>query len=157
MEKRQNQSSRKVMNIFLILFLAIGALLAGSVTLLYQVELNTFLNEIKKEEQHTIDQQRTAISGEFDSIVSDLLFLSRQNELHSYLEQGGSMALKAMQAEYKSMSAAKRIYDQIRYLNAEGMEMVRVNLNAGESEAVSEEKLQNKSKRYYFTDTFKLE
>jgi hypothetical protein len=147
---------KKTVNLFLILFLTISALLAGSVALIYQTEITTFLSKLKEQEWYTIDRQRTAIGGEFFAIIGDLLFLSLQNELHSYLKLGRPQAAKAMQTEYMSISAAKKIYDQIRYLNAESMEKVRVNCNAGNLVAVPEEKLQNKFKRYYFTDTFEL-
>jgi diguanylate cyclase (GGDEF)-like protein len=156
MKKSLKQPIKKAINLFLIFFLAIGALMAGSVALIYQTETTTFLSKLKEQEWYTIDRQRTAIGGKFDAIVGDLLFISLQNELHSYLELGRPQVTKAMQSEYMSISATKKIYDQIRYLNAEGMEKVRVNYNAGNPVAVSEEKLQNKSKRYYFTDTFEL-
>jgi diguanylate cyclase (GGDEF)-like protein len=156
MKKKVDQPTRKAMNLFLILFLLIGAVLAGSVTLLYQANLNTFLSKLKEQERYLIERQKTDIGGEFDAIVSDLLFLSLQNELHSYLELKSPQAVTAMQTEYLSMSAFKKVYDQIRFLNAQGVERVRVNYAAGKPEAVPERKLQNKFKRYYFTDTFKL-
>jgi len=48
-------------------------------------------------------------------------------------------------------------YDQIRFLNETGMEQIRINFNKNNPFIVSEDKLQNKAKRYYFTDTFALE
>jgi diguanylate cyclase (GGDEF)-like protein len=156
MKIKPNQPTKKAMTLFLILFLAIGALLAGSVALLYRAEINTFLSKLKEQERHTIGRQKTAIGGEFDAIVSDLLFLSIQNELQSYLELSSPKAIKAIQTEYRSISAVKRVYDQIRYLDTQGMERVRVNYADGDPVAVPEEKLQNKFRRYYFTDTFEL-
>jgi diguanylate cyclase (GGDEF)-like protein len=156
MKKEPSQPTKKAMTLFLISFLAIGALLAGSVALLYQAEINTFLSKLKEQERHTIGRQKTAIGGEFDAIVSDLLFLSVQNELQLYLEMRNTPAIKAIQTEYMSMSAVKRVYDQIRYLDAEGMEKVRVNFAKGKPVTVPEERLQNKFRRYYFTDTYEL-
>lgn len=156
MKKKTNLPVMKAMNLFLMMFLAIGAVMAGSVAILYRAELTTFVSGLKEQEWHNINQQRTAIGGKFDAIVGDLLFLSLQNELHSYLETGKPQATRSIQTEYKSLSTAKRVYDQIRYLDSQGMERVRVNFNAGEPEAVPEKNRQNKSKRYYFTDTFEL-
>ena len=48
-------------------------------------------------------------------------------------------------------------YDQIRYLDASGQEVVRVDFNAGKPVIVSRAQLQNKSGRYYFSDTIKLD
>jgi diguanylate cyclase (GGDEF)-like protein len=63
---------------------------------------------------------------------------------------------KDIEKEYIAMSLAKKTYDQIRYIHNNGMECVRVNYANGNPEAVPTEKLQNKAKRYYFTDTIRL-
>ena len=156
MKNRNEQPTHKALNLFLIIFLAIGSVMAGLVTLFYRTELNTFLSEMKMQEKYTLSRQSTAIKDKFDAIVGDLLFLSRQNELTAYLKLEDTQAKKAIQAEYIEMSTAKKIYDQIRYLDADGMERVRVNFAGGKPEAVPEGKLQSKSKRYYFRDTFVL-
>jgi len=156
MENSSGQATRKAMNLFFILFLGISSLLAGSVSLFYKAELYTFLSEMKIQEKHALNHQSNAIRDKFDAIVGDILFLSRQNELLFYQESGNVQAKKAIQAEYISMSQAKRTYDQIRYLATDGMEKVRVNFEGGKPKAVPEEKLQSKSKRYYFTDTIAL-
>ena len=49
------------------------------------------------------------------------------------------------------------MYDQVRFLDKNGQELIRVNFNDGKPALVSEEQLQNKAKRYYFADTFALE
>lgn len=156
MHSRFDQPTLKAMNLFFIIFLAIGSLLAGSVALFYRAELNTFLSEMKVQEKNSLDRQSTAIGDKFDTIVGDLLFLSRQNELLTYLESGDDQVKKAIQVEYTIMSAVKKSYDQIRYLDTDGMEKVRVNLAGGKPVVTPEAKLQNKSRRYYFTDTFVL-
>ena len=38
-----------LVNLFFVLFLIIGALLTGSVALLYRAELNTFISKLKKQ------------------------------------------------------------------------------------------------------------
>jgi PAS domain S-box-containing protein len=47
-------------------------------------------------------------------------------------------------------------YDQISYLDAKGHEVIRVNYNDGKPIVVPREQLQNKGKRYYFSDTVSL-
>ena len=160
MENRPNKATRKAMNLFFILFLGIGSLLAGSVALFYRTELNTLLSEMKVQEKHALDRQSNVVRDKFDAIVGDILFLSRQNELLAHLELGIELGdiekEKSIQAEYMAMSQVKSIYDQIRYLDAYGMERIRVDFAEGEAKAVPEEKLQNKFTRYYFTDTMVL-
>ncbi len=156
MSEQRVRFAGKALELFLILSLAMGALLAGAVALLYRADLNSFLSELKEREERALERQAAAIGDEFDVIVGDLLFLSRQNELHAYLERKDAKALRAIQDEYLTLVDVKRIYDQIRYLNADGMEKVRVNFAAGKPRVVPEGELQNKSGRYYFADTFAL-
>ena len=147
---------KNALELFFVLFFLFGVLLAGAFVLLYKTEFNRFLSETQERQRHVIDRQTIAIGDVFDIISGDLIFLVKQNELHSYFGRETPQALQAIQTEYVAMSDAKKIYDQIRFLDANGMEKVRVNFNGGDCCSVSEDKLQNKSERYYFMDTFAL-
>ncbi|OEU68266.1 MAG: hypothetical protein BA863_02225 [Desulfovibrio sp. S3730MH75] len=156
----QNADERVIknsLNLFLVLFLLIGAILGGAIAIFYRAELNTYISELKVRERYTIELQSSVIGNEFDSIVSDLLFLANQNELFHYCESGTQDGSENIAEEYKVLARTKRIYDQIRYLGAGGMELVRVNFNSGKPEIVPHKYLQNKSKRYYFKDAFRLQ
>lgn len=48
---------------------------------------------------------------------------------------------------FEGMAATKLIYDQICFLNRDGQEVVRVNLQAGRGMIVPEDQLQNKRDR----------
>ncbi len=156
----QNAGERVIknsLNLFLVLFLVIGAVLGGAIAIFYRSELNTYVNELKVRERFTLELQSSVIGDEFDSVISDLLFLANQNELFDYCESGIKGGTAEIADEYKALARTKRIYDQIRYLGASGMEMVRVNFNSGKPEAVTDKDLQNKAKRYYFKDAFRLQ
>jgi PAS domain S-box-containing protein len=51
---------------------------------------------------------------------------------------------------FAELSNNKPNYDQIRYINAAGDEVVRINNSNGEIQVVDKAQLQNKSRRYYF-------
>ncbi|KJF90871.1 sensor domain-containing diguanylate cyclase [Photobacterium leiognathi] len=57
----------------------------------------------------------------------------------------------------KSVSQRKEIYDQMRYLDLEGNEVVRVNFNDGRALIVQPNGLQQKRHRYYFKEAAKLQ
>jgi methyl-accepting chemotaxis protein len=61
-----------------------------------------------------------------------------------------------LEQDFLAFSKHKKIYHQVRFLDADGMEVVRVDRVRGESLIVPRERLQNKKKRYYFADTAKL-
>ena len=107
------------------------------------------------QEIHSISLQKNEIEHNLSDIVSDLLFLSKQNELQGYFS--AIVGTSAIEKEYTELALRKKKYDRIRYLDALGQEIVRVNYNNGHPAAVAKEELQNKLKRYYFTDAFRLE
>lgn len=148
---------RKSLNLFFLFFLLFGAVLGGLVAVFYQSQINTFLSELKSHESHTIELQSRTIGHEFTSIVSDLLFLTEQNELTAFLRSKSPATITDIEQEYLGFADRKKVYDQIRYLNETGMEVVRVNYNQGQPVAVSQASLQDKSRRYYFSDAFRLE
>jgi signal transduction histidine kinase len=61
-----------------------------------------------------------------------------------------------LREDWLTFLRTKGIYDQIRWLDSSGQERIRVNFNTGIPSGVPQDKLQNKGKRYYFTDTVKL-
>jgi len=141
---------------FLTIFLTLAALLSGTLALFYYTEVKNERNIIETKAVHTMDMQMEVVASEFKSIVSDLMFLSEQNELQGMLEGDEASHRRALAEEYLSYSKRKGLYDQIRFLDATGMEVVRVNFNDGNPTIVPDEQLQSKAKRYYFEDTFLL-
>ncbi len=123
----------------------------------YRWMADTDLSNIKEKERFAIDLQQQVVSDIFFGIAGDLLFLSQQNELTEYLSTGDELLLDKMGTEYLSAIKQKRIYDQIRFLDSTGMEIVRVNENHGTPARVAAGELQSKQKRYYFQDCFKLD
>jgi PAS domain S-box-containing protein len=98
-----------------------------------------------------------SIIGDFKSVVSDLMILSAHDELQVMLESDEASHRKALAQEFLVFCDKKGLYDQIRFLDETGMEVVRVNFNDGEPYIVPEDQLQFKGDRYYFKDTFQLE
>ena len=58
---------------------------------------------------------------------------------------------------FTSWSRHKQLYDQIRYIDDSGQEVVRVNYHRRTPIPVPDGQLQNKAGRYYFQDAIKLE
>jgi diguanylate cyclase (GGDEF)-like protein len=130
--------------------------LGGGAAVLYYFDINSFLKELKTLEFHSLELQGGAITEELNHISGDVLFLAKQNELILLLGSGSEEQIKAMQLEYVRLAESKKVYDQIRYLDATGMERVRVNDRNGRIETVPANQLQNKGDRYYFKECFAL-
>jgi diguanylate cyclase (GGDEF)-like protein/PAS domain S-box-containing protein len=58
--------------------------------------------------------------------------------------------------QWTAFSAQKRIYDQLRLLDIDGKEILRINLTPTGAVAIPREQLQNKAKRYYFREAMTL-
>lgn len=148
---------RSSLRLFLIIFILTGTIISGVMMALYRSTTNTDLNNLKEKEQFAVTLQHEVINDIFSAIVGDLRFLSQQNELQEYLATGDIALLDKIGAEYISTSKQKSVYDQIRFLDSRGMEIVRVNENHGAPFIVDAKDLQLKQKRYYFADCFALD
>ncbi len=58
---------------------------------------------------------------------------------------------------YRVLLKGTRLYDQIRFVDSQGMERIRVSLNDGEPVVVPENQLHDKSGRYYVRDILELQ
>lgn len=108
-------------------------------------------------ESLNVDLARRMIETSIAAITSDLMFLAEHIRTQGLLD-GMTPRKRRKIAEVFSVFADKKgLYDQIRFLDENGMEVVRVNYNDGTPRAVLEEALQNKSNRYYFREAMALD
>ncbi len=61
-----------------------------------------------------------------------------------------------MANDFQVFSQQKRVYDQIRYIDKTGMEVIRVNHINGKAVIVPQGELQSKLGRYYFSNSMAL-
>ncbi|MEH2233164.1 MAG: ATP-binding protein [Nostoc sp.] len=147
--------SRVLIKNFLTVFLPLSALVGVVIGTIYYQQVQTEQVLLKTNELRKVDLETKVISGDFHSVVSDLMVISKQNELQRVLE-GVNGQQQALSQELLLFSGYKKLYDQIRFLDRSGKEVVRVNFNKGEPAIVPEEKLQVQAKRYWFNDTLRL-
>ncbi|HPF71241.1 MAG TPA: histidine kinase dimerization/phospho-acceptor domain-containing protein, partial [Candidatus Krumholzibacteria bacterium] len=109
------------------------------------------------EESHVVREQQIFVARLCDSIVADVQVLARNARVRQ-LASGPSPGLAAaVGAEFADLAHYKRIYDQVRYLDDTGMEVVRVNHRGGRTSIVPADSLQSKADRYYVTMTMALD
>lgn len=135
--------------ILLLLFLTLGAVH------FFQYSVSRRILEAREVSNLKIGYE--AIRNDIQTATSDLMHLADCSHMQELIELGSSRSRHLLADDYHSLIKAKKNYDQIRYLDNQGMEIVRVNFNSGMPLTVPDEKLQDKSRRYYFTDTHKLD
>jgi PAS domain S-box-containing protein len=98
-----------------------------------------------------------AITNALQGVISDLMYLSRQYEIHNKKAEDDTTVVQSLVNEYLLFSNEMALYDQIRLLDKTGLERIRVNHNKGRSSIVPVHLLQDKSDRYYFKNAWLLE
>ena len=140
---------------FTMLFLPGCVLLAIVFVTLYVIERHHQTELDKNSELASVARAETAILEYFKPIRSNLLLLANGFELQEFLS--GSQAAKGGVAEeYLAMARHEPAFDQVRFLDETGMEIIRVNQNSGSPHVVPDRELQPKGKRYYFAEAYRL-
>lgn len=136
------------LGLFLVLGLAILI-----VTSLLQYKINEVKkSELLKSEQNIVGVENTIIFNKINRISGDLLYVADCLRLNDK----GTKDYKEAEKQWIAFSNRKTLYDQIRFIDVEGNEVIRVNYNQRGAVLVDKDDLQNKKDRYYFTDTINL-
>lgn len=146
----------KMKKTFFVIWLPVALLLGCILGLIYHSETKSERVLAETNESSHIKLQVKSIASDLDHVVSDLIFLSEQHEFHEMLESTEEYSPEDLAHDYLSLSLRKGTYDQIRFIDEGGMEIVRVNYNEGKPAIVPDEGLQSKSHRYYFKDILEL-
>jgi diguanylate cyclase (GGDEF)-like protein len=125
-------------------------------TAIYYDRTKTELLILQGRQTHSLEQQQQIFKNIFKSIITDAMVLSAHHNLHQMLDGVAGNHQQALSNELLAFSRHKELYDQVRFLDHTGMEVVRINFNNGKPTIVPETHLQSKGKRYYFTDTIAL-
>lgn len=98
-----------------------------------------------------------------DAARSDVVFLSSMPSCRDFLEakylnreNKSQIFQEELEELFVNLAKERNVYDQIRLLDRNGMECVRVNRLPGGATPVAPENLQNKSDRYYFQESIHL-
>ena len=144
-----------VLRRFLLAEFTVGVLLLGLVLAIYRQDVVNQRVILSQEAEHVVDLQHELLLSELSGVQSDLLYLADQELLQQFLSDKDSTRSN-LEQEYISFAERKNLYDQIRFLDTSGQELVRINYDASVAEAVPQEELQSKESRYYFQQSLSL-
>ncbi len=146
----------KKIKLLLLIFLATSLIFTAYQyqNIKFEKELN--IMAVKQMEFDLVRLEHKLLMKEFRRLVSDVLIIKQT--LEDDLEELESAdRLGQLRRNFSIFINNKGIYDQIRYIDETGKEVVRVDLEDGEAVISKDDKLQNKSNRYYFKDTMETE
>ena len=141
---------RRLIFTYLGAFLCGVFIMAGVLRFIYLSVTNTHQTRIEAKEKDYVNLQKSIITRHFYGIVSDLEILSEFHELKKLAGNSEAYAEQDLEYDFLSVSRRKTIYDQIRFIDKNGLEIIRVNYNNGDPQLVPDALLQNKAGRYYF-------
>lgn len=137
---------------------AVSLLIAGGVgwPLVRNFEVAR-LNVITAQQQGHLMAAKSLFEREIIECFSDLNVLAGSPSLHLFLDAPTPDRLERVQRLFFSSAEGYRRYDQIRLLDTEGKETVRINFNQGKPSVVPLWALQNKADRPYFKQAISLQ
>ncbi len=112
---------------------------------------------LRVNERDLVSLQSEIIDSELRSLVSDLMVLADGEALRSMLAHPSPATEEAVRAEFRRFAQYRGLYDQVRFLNTRGREVVRINLVDGVAMVVGPDELRWKGNRYYFVETLRLQ
>jgi diguanylate cyclase (GGDEF)-like protein/PAS domain S-box-containing protein len=149
-------SSRAVPKLFLILYVPLAIALTSLVYGILKTDVDIQLQTLRVQEAGEVRVATRILGHDFGDVASDLLFLSKTPALKLFIDNGLKEEKQRVVTLFLNMAQEKRGYDQIRYINDNGMEAIRINLVDGKAVVVAGAELQNKSGRYFFRDALRL-
>ena len=150
---------RKIARSALSIFFAVFAIMIAVTGVILSVSLKAEMEAYQNMARHTVDIQAANIAEDILRVSSDLAILTHGKNMERLWNDNGIPVpgtLADLAEEFLNLSMRRGLYDQVRLLNENGMEIVRVNRNANLPAIVPQDKLQSKKDRYYFDDAFAL-
>lgn len=122
----------------------------------YQKEKINDENYHKQQDKILLNSDKNREERRLSVVFSDLEILGSFPSLKDFLSSGSIDNKNKVEELFLSFSQQRGVYDQIRFLDTQGQEIIRVNFNNGEPGIVPKEQLQNKKDRYYFQEAIAL-
>ncbi|NEQ40420.1 MAG: methyl-accepting chemotaxis protein [Okeania sp. SIO3I5] len=154
----------------IIIILVISTIIPVSIVGLYGINTSTnalqnlALTNLNKK----INDSSEHIVSYLDNISYDILFLSKVPPIQGIVRARNNKGIdpkdnstyklwvERLSVIFTAFMEAKPYYMQLRYLDENGNEMVRVDFDSQSIKTIPKEQLQNKAQREYFTETMKL-
>jgi methyl-accepting chemotaxis protein len=130
-----------------------------SAVLVLVLQYNSILKTMDSYKQEVAVSMKNAsfsIEKVFSSVFNDLLYLSEREELSETKSINNTSERTRQLNDFYAFVSNKKVYDQLRYIDKTGQEILRVNYNKGDVKIVDDNKLQSKAGSYYVDDALAL-
>jgi hypothetical protein len=143
------------------LFLSISIPLVGLILIimpaLFSRDYEIEIEKRKTNQLLYVEVKREDVLDELKGITSDLYYLSKDVQFTRFIEEGTSEQREVLVSDWSNFAQSMYIYNQLRYIDIDGNEIIRINKNEVGYKLADSDCLQNKADRYYFEETIKLD
>ena len=140
-----------------LIFLPLAAAAVAAAYLLYASQANAIRSSAQATDTRIADIARQRIDLTVASVTADASYLSEQDALRSYLAGGDTTSLGHLQAEYAAFARHRQYFDQLRFIDLSGREVVRVDRQGAAVMPAAHDQLQDRSDEPYTRETLKLD
>lgn len=156
-EKTKRDSERVTLKIFFGFFGIVLVLAIIVIAGVYFLESGRANRAAVEQERIRVDLMRQNIKKIFSGITADLEILSSDQELKEFLSEEDDDLREDFVEELTKTATSKKVYDQIRIIDLDGDELIRIDHENGEAKQVPAANLQYKGDRKYFIESLSLE
>ncbi|OSM05376.1 putative sensor/response regulator hybrid [Magnetofaba australis IT-1] len=147
---------RRVISRAILLWLPFAAVVFLSVAAYEQFNKAHYVDLVKTKDMAFVEDKVSALRFRLAWIEKDILFLARLFEDYKLSHDGKHLATDELETQIASfVTYRKNLYDQVRIINREGQEIVRVN-GRGAVSITPMHKLASKKDRYYVKESLAL-
>ncbi len=135
---------------FILLVVGVTLLSFSALYTYYRTEYSAMMQRQYRDIQLHLNVESERFKLSLAEVYSDVRYLQRSLQ-HCLLETPDRL-----KQNFLYFSTEKKRYDQIRFLDATGMEQIRINYKEQKPYLVDDSGLQNKAERYYFKKAINL-
>lgn len=153
---RFSPDPQKILKVLPLYCIPLTALLLALVLWKYTLMAEQDLIALKSSEQIKVRFNKQMLLVEIEAILGDLNQAKEMRALKRFIASSHPGDRTEVDRMFLLFSQHKGIYDQVRYIDKSGAEIVRINYRNGDPSIVPRNQLQDKGDRYYFKETLRL-
>jgi len=142
---------------FLAQFLPLALLVLAAAGFLYYNRIEAETRRLQLEQRERVSLGVASLTNDLDSPLRHLSILTGEVPIARAINHPTPENLVQMAESFSTLMLRNPYYDQVRWIDQDGMEKVRVNMTSMGPAPVPPAALQNRTDRPYFADTLALQ
>lgn len=147
-------TNKRYYTVFTAYFIIFGIIVALITSIInYRIHYVDIYKQVASNADTIYKEKALSLQGETGKLSLMLKSFSTNDLLIKFIQSQSETDRKNLESLFYSAAQSNTAFMQVRYLDENGMERVRVDRISNEAYIVPLDKLQNKSDRYYFKET----